>query len=392
MSLRGSLVLVAALSLFRQPAEAQGQQNFPNFVGVGVAAPQVVIQAVQAQGQLPAPTNSIPIRLTAQLVRNISLNPPFQTVALTLAALPAGLNLTKADQSTGFAAVCTLTQSNTMAECQLTPSPGPNWGAAGPLVLRVRLMATDGNTSETLVAFNLGLAGANLQTSVIAALPSGLSTTDSTPLLLTAQLVRNSALIPPGDSAFLPIAALPGGASVTKSDGSAGFSSACSLTNASTLLECVLTPSPGPTWGGNVLIFRVRVTGVEGTVGTALQTVGIGTRGAGLQVQVQCGTGACPTVGNSSPIYLAAQMVRAAAPLPPGEVTAATLTSSVITKSAFSLGFTESCSLTNANTMLECLLMPSGATWASGGPVSFRLRVNAVDGNTQSTLVTFRVN
>jgi len=117
----------------------------------------------------------------------------------------------------------------------------------------------------------------------------------------------------------------------------------------------------------------------------------------GLQVQLQRGTGPFPQATfNNTPVYFAAQLVRTpsseapfdsspialVAPLSGAEITSATSTQS----------FAQSCSLTLADTLVECTLTPPGPTWSSGGPIIIRVRLVSADGHAATALLNFPIN
>ncbi|MEK7405790.1 MAG: hypothetical protein AAB225_11835, partial [Acidobacteriota bacterium] len=132
----GFAFVVALACALAPPAAAQGQQNFPDFVVVEPAFIQATFPSESPVGA--SKTNNVALLLRAQMVRKISLDPPFRTVPLTLNPLTStsGFELLRI-AGPAFSQACSLllvgTPPNTVVECRLTPSPGPTWGTAGPL-------------------------------------------------------------------------------------------------------------------------------------------------------------------------------------------------------------------------------------------------------------------
>lgn len=209
------------------------------------------------------------VRFTAGLDRNTQLQPPFEVVALRLASF----ELVKAEMSPAYSQACALTNSNTMLDCTLLPDPGPGWENGNPLFVRVRLTATDGHSDVQLVNLSTGGAGTG---TILAQLNAGTgpspATTNGTPVYLVTTLSRGVSGQSPFDSSALELASFE----LAAADFSPGFASACVFSNANTLLECALTPSPGPTWSaGGPMSVRVHVSAVDGTGATQLVSLRI---------------------------------------------------------------------------------------------------------------------
>jgi hypothetical protein len=110
----------------------------------------------------------------------------------------------------------------------------------------------------------------------------------------------------------------------------------------------------------------------------------IPTVSVGLQASVDAAD-PFPAADNATPFMLVAQLALDQAPQPPSVIVAVPLNPSgslLIPASAISLPTSFNCSLTNNNTMLVCLIAPSGATWGTSGFVVFNVFLTATDGHT----------
>ena len=173
-----------------------------------------------------------------------------------------------------------------MLECTLSPSPGPAWSNSSPVSVSLQMTSTSGNIATTLVTYGVGPAPTVQVT--LTANPDSVN--------LIAQMTQNINNTAPSQSIALSLAP-PGGFLLTPAAGSPAFTSSCSLTNSSTMLECTLTPNPGPTWSNsNPLSVRVQLTSASGLVGTALSTTTANTGPSPtVQVQINSGTGSVPS-------------------------------------------------------------------------------------------------
>jgi len=362
---------------------AQGQGQTAAGPSINVAAQ---IDANIVAGASDEVSGTTKLYLKAQLVQNLSNTPPFTQVVLTLASFL----VTPAAGSPGYTQACALTNSSTMLECTLTPSPGPGWSNSNPVSLSVQLTSASGHIATDLVTYGAGPAP-TLQVNVVSGGGPG------TPLHLTAQMVQNINNTAPFNQVPLELRSLAlTGSPLTKAAGSPAFSQSCSLTNSNTMLECPLTPSPGPGWSNsNPLTLRVRLTSVSGQVATSLVTFG-GGPGPTVQTQLQAGN-QFPTTANAAPIYLVAQLVRPVivhSPVAQSPLELAALSSQTVTPATLSQGFVAfpPCSLTNSSTMFECKLTPfPGPNWVAGGPLVIRVRLVAADGGAATTLLQFRI-
>jgi hypothetical protein len=256
-TVRVTLLAAAALVVVVRPGLAQ-RPGSPNIAVSTIAAgPTLQVSAVTGEGP------DSPLYLTAQMVQNIRTVAPYENVVQTLAPL-VGSPLTAAAYSPGFSESCALTNSNTMLECTLSPAPGSGWSNANPMTLRIRLQSTSGHVATALVSYGAGRSAfTDVRTS--AGTGPSPSTGNGAAIYVVAQLVRTITNQPPLENDALTLASF----ALTPAGSSLPFGSACVMTNGDTMLECTLTPSPGPNWSvGGPLTFRLRLTATDGSAAT----------------------------------------------------------------------------------------------------------------------------
>jgi hypothetical protein len=128
-------LLVTALLVHRPPIAAAAEAIPAVSAGLHVI--------VDAAGPAPAADNATPLQLWAQLILDQAPQPP--SVIGPVPLNPAGSGVIPAVNSLPTNANCSLTNSDTMLVCQITPG-GATWGTPdGFVVFNVLLTATSGH-------------------------------------------------------------------------------------------------------------------------------------------------------------------------------------------------------------------------------------------------------